>query len=167
MKTTLLKVLLPAFILGFACASCDTSTDAACSSSECSLPNGECVDDQCVCMPGYEGENCQTEQRQAFLGTYTVNESCDNGTDSYQMVVSAGEFAFNVVFENLVNTGANVVGVVSGNNVLINAQTFDLGGGNSLFLSGTGSIAGSELSLSCTIYENGGNADVCTMTCTK
>jgi hypothetical protein len=167
MKLTILKVLFPVTILMLIAAACETSTSDSCDTAVCAMPNGECVDDNCQCMPGYEGDNCQTEQRQEFFGNYVVSENCDGNSDSYNMTVAAGMYVYNIVLQNLGNSGADVVGVINGNNLVINSQTFDLGGGNSLHLSGTGSISGNTLSVNCTVYENGGNGGLCSYSCTK
>ncbi|GAB4384355.1 MAG: hypothetical protein Kow0075_16380 [Salibacteraceae bacterium] len=44
--------------------------------------NGE-FDSTCVCNTGYEGEACETEEREKFVGTHSVHEECITSTQDY------------------------------------------------------------------------------------
>ena len=39
---------------------------------------GSCDDGTCICLTGYTGDNCQTEIRSSYYGTWDVVYSCDN-----------------------------------------------------------------------------------------
>ncbi len=39
--------------------------------------NGECVEGDCICNTGYEGDECEKEMREKFLGSYIVSDECE------------------------------------------------------------------------------------------
>ncbi|MCF8258343.1 MAG: hypothetical protein K9J06_12380 [Flavobacteriales bacterium] len=126
--------------------------------------NGECVDGTCVCDEGYEGANCGTVSRDKFLGTYSVSESCTNGTDAYTMTIAASSTSVQqVTVTNLYDAPQTVVATVSGNSITIGSQTV-----NGITYTGTGSInsAGNTLTMTYQLSD-GINSDSCTLTATK
>ncbi len=99
--------------------------------------------------------------REKFLGTYTVNETCNSGTFNYTLTVSTStagdEF---IILNNLYYSEAAVKATVNGSNINFN----DTQGG--INYSGTGSISGTTLTLIYTASANG-LTDDCTATCIK
>lgn len=120
--------------------------------------NGTCVEGDCVCDAGYEGTNCDTEIRAAYLGTYNVTETCDSGSDAYAVVVSAGTSINDVVINNLYDAGFAVTGTLN------TAGGIDFNGSF-----GTGTISGSMTTTGGVItitftVSAGGASDNCTAT---
>lgn len=158
MKTRILQILGVAAIATMGMTSCDTD---ACADVDCG-EYGTCLEGDCVCDAGYEGVNCDTQERAEFIGTYNVNESCTSGSYTYSITVtesSTGVAA--IIITNFGDYGVNVAGTVNGNNVTIASQT--LGGGT---FSGSGQISGNILTLTYNVTA-GTSTDDCTMTCTK
>lgn len=61
----------------------DPCKDVACQNA------GTCDDGTCICATGYEGTNCETEQRAKFLATYNVQESCTFfGNDNFTISIA-------------------------------------------------------------------------------
>jgi hypothetical protein len=52
---------------------------------------GECVDGTCLCPSGYEGESCEHEANLKFAGSFTTDETCTAGDDSYTLNFFAEE----------------------------------------------------------------------------
>lgn len=100
--------------------------------------------------------------RDKFLGTYSVVESCGEGNDTYEIRIdksSQGENA--ILIFNLWNWEENFNAIVSGNNVNIPVQISD-----GVTFSGTGSISGNNLTITFSVTELDWN-DNCSTTCTK
>lgn len=98
--------------------------------------------------------------REKFVGTYDVNESCASGNYSYSITISESSVNnSDVILNNVGDFGQNFTGVVSGSNVTINGTQ------SGLTMSGTGTINGNSLTI---IYSvSGAFDDNCTATCIK
>lgn len=57
-----------------------------CDTTSC-LNGATCNEGTCECTTGYEGENCGTEMRQKFLGTYTGTMTVAGQTGNMQLEV--------------------------------------------------------------------------------
>ena len=122
-----------------------------CKKVECG-DNGTCVEGVCECNAGYEGDNCETEVRAQFLGTYTVSDACAPGT-TYNSVISAvSSDVQKVSISNIL--GASLQGTatanVSGSSLTIPSQQVTDADGDNWTVSGSGSKSGSQVSLSVT-----------------
>lgn len=158
MKTRIFQILGVVAIATIGMTSCETD---ACKDVDCGL-NGTCVDGDCVCDAGYEGVDCDTEERAEFLGTYNVSESCTSGNYTYSITVSTSSSGVtSVIISNFGDYNVNVTGTVSGNALTIASQS--VGGGQ---FQGSGQISGNILTISYTVTA-GTSTDSCTMTCTK
>jgi len=73
MKHFALSLLSLIFIL--ACSS-DPCEDKTCGEF------GTCDEGTCICEQFYEGENCEKETRERFVGSWTSDLTCDDGTSS-------------------------------------------------------------------------------------
>jgi len=136
-----------------------------CDSVNC-LNGGTCDEGNCNCTSGFEGDLCQTATRDKFFGTYNVNESCDFGNDTYQMVVTASGAGPNrILLNNFFNIGVIATGTVSGNSVNLPSQTANVQGQSWTF-NGSGQIVGSVLTLSFTASVGNASGN-CTATSTK
>jgi hypothetical protein len=158
MKTRFFQILGVVAIATVGITSCETD---ACKDVDCGL-NGTCVDGDCVCDAGYEGVDCDTEERAKFLGTYNVSESCTSGNYTYSVTVSTSSSSVaSIIISNFGDYGVNVTGTVSGSAVTIASQS--VGGGQ---FQGSGQISGNIMTITYTVTA-GTSTDSCTMTCTK
>lgn len=71
-----LKTILLAALGTFAAFSAVTYT--SCNNDKCKAIvcayGGVCKEGECICVPGYEGPQCETKASEKFLGTWTVSE---------------------------------------------------------------------------------------------
>lgn len=112
--------------------------------------------------------SCKKDEREKFLGTYSVNESCGLGNVSYQMTVSASSSSDDgVLMANFggFSTAVSVSGNINKSAITIPNQNISIGG-NTVSLSGTGALNGTILTIAYT-FSVGGGSDNCTATCTK
>lgn len=129
MKTRIFQILGVAAVATIGMVSCDTD---ACKDVDCG-DNGTCLEGDCICDTGYEGTNCQTLVRAAYIGSFNVQETCSQSTDTYAVTVSAGGSDLAVTISNLYDAGLIVNGTVNADGgITIASQTF-----------GTGTISGS------------------------
>lgn len=106
--------------------------------------HGSCDEGNCTCETGYEGDNCDIEERAKFYGTYTGNETCTTGSDNYQVTVTSNSAGItSVSISNIYNQSFIVSGTVSGTSVSIPSQSV----GSSTTVSGNGSISGNQLTI--------------------
>lgn len=118
--------------------------------------SADATEDDGTCVPA----------RDKFLGTYSVQEACNSGNYTYNVtVVTSSGGDLKVIINNLgdfVNV-IDALATVSGENITLDSEIYD---GRSL--TGSGSINGNVLTITYTITDLGtGDADQCTMTCTK
>jgi len=52
---------------------------------------GTCVEGNCICQSGYEGEDCSERQISKFEGYFQVSETCTAGSDSYTIWVGISD----------------------------------------------------------------------------
>lgn len=142
-------------IVGIGLASMTACTDL-CKDVNCN--NGTCVEGDCVCDAGYEGTNCDTEIRAAYLGTYNVTETCDSGSDAYAVVVSAGTSINDVVINNLYDAGFAVTGTLNTAGGIDFSGSFGTG-----TISGSMTTTGGVITITFTVSA-GGASDNCTAT---
>ncbi len=74
----MMKYFVPLFSLCLTLllfTSCETDP---CDSLDCGT-NGACVEGVCACDTFYEGENCELERREKYIGTWTGDFVCGNG----------------------------------------------------------------------------------------
>ena len=155
MKRRILQILGVAAIATVGMTSCDTD---ACKDVTCEN-GGLCVDGDCVCATGYEGTNCETLVANTFIGSFNVNETCSQSTDTYAVTIAAGGTDVQVTISNLYDAGLVVTGTVNANGgITIDSQTFGTGQ-----ISGSVTENGGVLTFNFTITV-GGQSDTCTAT---
>lgn len=124
--------------------------------------NGACNDGTCICETGFEGANCETEQRQAFVGTYSVDESCDLGDFSYAITISANsEDATLLTINNIGDFNFDIIAAVDGNSISIDHET-----GNGATVIGDGTLTNGILSVTYTMTTSSNQVLNCSMVCT-
>ena len=91
-------------------ASC---TPDACENVTC-LNDGICESGDYVCATGFEGPNCATEQRQAFVGIYSASETCNLGDFTYDITITAdSETKTEITLSNLGDFDFEITGTDS------------------------------------------------------
>lgn len=160
MKTRILQILGVAAVATIGMVSCDTDP---CKDVDCGV-YGDCVEGDCVCDDGYEGAACATVQRDKFIATYNVNESCSSGNFTYSITVTTSSTGISsIIITNFGDYTVNVTGTVNENGTSITIPNQTVGGGT---FSGSGQISGDILTITYTVTA-GSSTDTCTMTCTK
>ncbi len=139
-----------------------------CKDVECQN-GGICVEDDgsCDCSgTGYEGTNCETEERAKFLGTWAVTDACTlSNTSTYTCTIDKSSSAINkVLIDNMWGLFSNPVeATVDGSSVDVALQEPD---GDGYTISGSGTISGTEISWSYSITDPTSQVDDCTSTWT-
>jgi hypothetical protein len=163
MKTFFKFLSLFAFLLVLSLSGCKDECD------DVNCQNGAtCDDGNCACTTGFEGNECQAEQRAKFLGLYNVAETCtENGAFSFTMtVVGSSTGIRNIILDNFYGIGVAVTAnVTSSNAITIPNQTVNAQG-NAYTFSGSGQITGNILTLSYNV-SIGGAGETCTANATK
>lgn len=154
MKTRILQILGVAAVATMGMVSCTTD---ACKDVDCGAW-GTCLDGVCVCDDGYEGTDCDTEERAKFVGTYVASGTITcpvtgNGTFSAETVTVANS-ATSVTKITIDFAGVLLTATVNGTGVTVDQATID-----GLTYTGSGSINGNTLSL--TLNEEEPNVETC------
>lgn len=153
MKKQLLT-LTTFILLGLSACAPDACENVIC------LNNGVCQTGDCECAEGFEGPNCGTEQRQAFVGTYNAEETCNLGNFAYQINITANsETRTEITLHNLGDFDFDIVGVVNANTVTFTNQT-----ANASTINGTGELTNGTLTIDYTLTTTGGQTLTCALT---
>ena len=126
---------------------------------------GTCTDGSCSCPAGYEGATCDTLSRTKFIANYAVTASCQGSYVAGITSSSAGDtkvIVSNIANLNTVNPGATVIGTINGSTLTI-ARQFVTGLATTE-VEGTGTISGSTMTTTYTVYTGGSVAATCTST---
>ena len=127
-------------------------TYTACTKDECEdvvcNNGGTCISGSCSCPSGYEGNQCETQSRDKFIGTYTGTETCTIGTDNYTITLAPNSDGIKLTMTNLYNDNITAICTMTGTN------TFTFNGTQSgATYTGTGSLAGNSLTVDYTISD--------------
>lgn len=154
-------------ILGLALTllSCNKCKDVEC------LNGGDCNKDdgKCICLTGYEGTDCGTEEREKFIAIYSASASCSiSGSSNYTATISKStgnvtEVKLSGAWGIFSNT---VKATVDGTDITIPDQEPDNDGYR---ISGSGSISANQniVSVTYTITDPQSATDNCSATWTK
>lgn len=124
---------------------------------------GFCLDGNCGCTTGFEGEDCSLEVREKFIGTYNVTDYC-SVTGNVMYTVNIGEVDTNVSLVGIANFNndfSNLVKAsITGSNIEIPIQSPDADGRT---VSGAGVFSGGgTITWNYTIVSAGGVPNDCT-----
>ncbi len=146
-------------------------TYTSCNPDECKdvvcANGGTCIDGNCSCPTGYEGNLCQNKANAKFAGVYSVTETCGSVPSTpYQVIITPGSDATSVIINNLGNYGCSV-----GGNVTFTGQTNQMAltvndNKCGYQMNATGNLNGNTLSVTYPATYLGGS-DNCTATMTK
>lgn len=107
------------------------------------------------------GESLE-EQREDFLATYDVIETCTSGNYSYEITITSSSNSDDgILISNLWDWAGTVDATIDGNELTFTSQVV-----NGITISGTGDLADDELTLNYDVLATEGN-DACIATCTK
>ncbi len=109
----ILKVFFSAIVLT-ALSSCDKKS---CENVICSIPNSACVEGNCYCIAGYEGNNCEILSFEKYVGSYHVSENCTTTfsgfvNQSYQTSINSTSRIDVISINNFGNRGLPVDAVI-------------------------------------------------------
>ncbi|MBX2928348.1 MAG: hypothetical protein KF852_10975 [Saprospiraceae bacterium] len=117
------------------------------------------------------GAGCKKDKdpdRLAFLGSFTVIESCSaTGNHEYSVSITESSTAeTDIIINNFGDFGSTIRATVSGSTLTISAQTINVQNTAINVSNGTGSLNGNLLTIAYT-YSVLGNSESCSMVCTK
>jgi hypothetical protein len=121
---------------------------------------GTCTEGICECPSGYEGTNCETSWASAFEGSYNVTETYTiagggNGTENFSSVITSGSDPKKITISNFSLSGQNInADLETATSLKINNQTVTVSG-TQFVANGTGSLAGSTVTLNYTLATGG------------
>ncbi len=132
---------------GYEGVHCETAVDL-CKNVTCQN-GGLCRNGACTCKAGYEGVNCEITSRDKFIGNWAGAETCTGRVnDQYTIQMGTASDINKIKITNLYNLGAEIIATVGSN------SQFTFGGSaQGRNYSGTGSLAGDELTLVYTVAD--------------
>lgn len=174
MKSRLSSFLGIVFLLSLMCFACE---EDPCAGVSCTN-GGTCVEGvgTCDCLPGFEGENCETNTILKFIGSYSADYgNCFATAPDHRVNVSqlSGENRLNIAdLGDYACPGGevNVIADITGDQISIPSQNIDCSGEIIYTFSGSGSLSSNTITLSFSVsYETDGmeRTDNCTATLTK
>ena len=167
MKKLKLTNVLAMFIMLFGLMITQNSCKDPCKDVECKN-SGTCDEGVCSCVEGYEGDDCGTEVRAKFLGTFSVSDACDPGS-SYTSVISSSSTAVDrVLITNVlgVSLGGTAYANAAGTTLTLPSQQVTDIDGDTWTVSGSGSKSGDQVTLSIISTFGAGNPVTCALTLT-
>ena len=152
------RLMIFCAVMAISLTSCkfDACEDVVC------LNGGICDSGDCLCEPGFEGHNCETEQRLAFVADYNVQESCNLGNFNYDIsIVILESNATEILITNFGDFDHDVSANVAGFEFEIPSQFHD---GDTIV--GTGLMEDNVLNIDYTLITDQADTLICSMICT-
>jgi len=127
MKSRLQAVLLSAAVAlaGFTAVTYTACKEDKCKGIVCAY-GGVCNEGRCLCLPGYEGVQCETINRDRYKGVWQVAEDGTLSSESlYSVSIENGEAMTDILVKRLYNDalGGDVVATIKGDTLTIPTQT--------------------------------------------
>lgn len=121
-----MRIFITFLLLSALFFSCE---NRSCTDVVCSGQNSTCVDGDCYCLPGYEGEFCDQLSYLRYIGSYQVSEGCTTSfggfmTQTFSSSISGGLGSLDIItINNFANRGLPVdATIVSANFLTITSQ---------------------------------------------
>lgn len=133
-------------------------------SDPCQVPClfGDCQNERCNCLVGYEGDSCHIKTIDRYVGTWTALDTCQTNLWGYTAYFRAKSLT-QLGIENFGGFGTSFValGQVAGDTLTILAQTVQ-----GISLSGTGRVTEKDsvarkMAVYFTLSDEWGNTDTC------
>ncbi|MDJ1468502.1 hypothetical protein [Xanthocytophaga flava] len=108
--------------------------------------------------------------REKFLGTYDLTETCSGSPDTYEITVSAGADENEIEIKNFYSPGIDVKATISGNKVTIPSQNFTgqfEGEPITVTFTGSGTLSGDKLTIEYSVAIPDLGSDECTAVAIK
>jgi len=132
-----------------------------CKDVDC-LNGGTCIDGTCQCAAGFEGSECDTESRQALIGTYDVVETCGQQQFEYEITIEEHPSdVTRILITNIGDFNITASAVLNGNLITIDSTQQ-----SGYSVSGSGTL-GQPLVIDYTLTTTAQQTLTCTMECTK
>lgn len=175
MKVRIQSVFFSALI---ASAGLATLTLSSCEEDKCKTIicgySGTCTDGVCICPSGYEGPQCETVNRDRFMGIWQATEDGTvTNAAQYPVTVGKGQATNEIRITNFYNRlTSDVVGYVKGDTMRVPLQTISVassqGGSTSYTVQGVGVVTddkytgdhGKIIFNYSVSYQSGGGSDV-------
>lgn len=97
--------------------SCSKNGENACKSISCN--NGNCTDGICICNQYFEGNNCDVQYRDKFIGVWAGTAVCGSNNSSYSITITAGNDVALVSIFNIKNAGLTFNGSATSPNGIV------------------------------------------------
>lgn len=157
LKRVMKKIIICCIAATTLLASCKPD---ACEDVNCS--NGICDDGNCFCDVGFEGANCDTEERQKFIAEYTAEENCNPGDFDYDISITANPTSIShVTVSNLGDFNFDIEATVDGTDISIDSES------NGYTVVGSGMLSNGLLTLEYTLTTSAQQTLTCTVVCTE
>lgn len=154
MRTLIPIATLWALILSLSACQKDQCKDVDCNG------NGQCIIGVCDCDEGYEGPNCETIQREKFIGSYRGSESCITGNYDYFLSISSSPTSVaEILINNLFESGESVVARMGSDGYSFVIPSQPMG---SSTVSGSGSLSGITITITFSVNLQG-SIDNCSL----
>jgi len=121
---------------------------------------GTCVDGACRCNLPWEGNQCEIDARDKFVGAWKGTENCGQPADATTTIVKSTASPLRIVFDQYYY--GVYAELTSSTNITIPSQQVTLGQ-TTITVSGNGVLNGNTLILNIT-YSSGGQGITCTST---
>lgn len=129
--------------------------NSVCDGVECN--NGNCADGECVCLDGYEGDDCSLTANGKFSGAYVYTRICESSNNPFQDSVTVAPVTGTtdrITFSGLDGFG-ELSAVLKFDGVEFQISRQEVGGGISFeSISGTISTDAATINLNYKLWDN-------------
>ncbi len=121
MRELVFKISMVVSVCMFLLTGCDPNRK--CDKANCP-PQTQCVQGQCLCPNGLEGEFCEILSYEKYLGTYQVSENCNpgQGRQYTTTIIKQTSDLQTITLTNMLGLGLSAEALVSGDFLTIPNQ---------------------------------------------